>query len=335
MINQRKYFLTGVFVAGAMVLLVGVMFFLGLAEEFADRIYFVTSFNESVQGLSKGSAVKYKGVPIGQVEKISIMPYERIIRVDMSIDPAAFEGLGGGSGEDRLEALQKFCRQAQKNGLGCRLDLAGITGMRYIEMDYIPPEKRRKTALPVIDEPGVFYFASAPGTFNNIIDSVAVSLDKIASVNINQIASDLADNLKALNDILTNPAIRSSLDRLERITGNVETLSNSFAEHLTGEDLKKLIDGVNGNLKNIKELTSQLNGKLSVVNTRELNRQVVEVLNAAKLLISELQNDSDDAVTIIRKFNTVLGNLNEFIEELKDDPSSLVRGRKNTPVKIK
>ena len=334
MLNQRKYFLTGVFVAGALLVLIGTMFFLGLADEFAERVYLVTTFNESVQGLSKGSAVKYKGVPIGQVEQIRIMTAERIIRVDMSIDPAAFGGLEDQSGKTPIEKLQDFCREAQKNGLGCRLDLAGITGMRYIEMDYIPPEKRRKTALPAIDEPGVFYFASAPGTFNNIIDSVAVSLDKIANVNIAQIASDLDSNLKALNEILTNPSIRKSLDRLERITGNVEALSDNFAEHLTGEDLRKLIDGVNNNLNNISQLTSQLNGKLSDVNTRELNKQIVEVLTASRMLIDELQNDSDDAVTIIRKLNTVLGNLNEFIDGLKDDPSSLVRGRKNMPVKF-
>lgn len=327
MLKTRKYFITGVFAAAAMLLLVVMMFFLGLADEFAERIYIVTTFPESVQGLTKGSAVKYKGVTIGQVDKISILPEERIIRVDMSIDPTAFSSM-------TLKDLELFCLKAQKNGLCCRLDFAGITGMRYIEMDYVEQDKKRKVQMPEIREPGVFYFASVPGTFSNIVNSVAVSLDKIASVNINKIASDLDDNLKALNDILTNPAIKNSLDRLEKITGNVENVTNSFAEHFTGEDLRKLIDGVNNNLDNISKLTRQLNGKLSAVNTEELNRQIIEVISAARLLIGELQNDSDDAVSIIRKLNTVLGNLNEFIVELKNDPSALVRGRKVEPVKF-
>ena len=67
--------------------------------------------------------------------------------------------------------------------------------------------------------------------------------------------------------------------------------------------------------------------KLSALNTQELNKQNMDTLSAAKLLVEDLQNDSDDAVNIIRKLNTVLGNLNEFIVELKNDPSSLVRGR--------
>ena len=321
MLNTRKYFITGAFVAGAMLLLIAAMFCLGLADEFAERVYLATTFSESVQGLTKGSAVKYKGVPIGQVDKISILPEERIIRVDMSIDPKTFPTMSADEVED-------FCRNAVKSGLSCRLDLAGITGMRYIEMDYVEKDKQRKTPLPEISEPDVIYVASVPGTFSNIINSVALSLDKIAKVNINEIAADLDRNLQALNDILTNPAIRNSLDRMERITGNVENLTNSFAEHITGEELRKLISGVNNNLDNIGKLTSQLNGKLSALNTQELNKQIMDTLSAAKLLVEDLQNDSDDAVNIIRKLNTVLGNLNEFIVELKNDPSSLVRGRK-------
>ena len=148
MLNTRKYFITGAFVAGAMLLLIAAMFCLGLADEFAERVYLATTFSESVQGLTKGSAVKYKGVPIGQVDKISILPEERIIRVDMSIDPKTFPTMSADEVED-------FCRNAVKSGLSCRLDLAGITGMRYIEMDYVEKDKQRKTPLPEISEPDV------------------------------------------------------------------------------------------------------------------------------------------------------------------------------------
>ena len=113
MLNTRKYFITGAFVAGAMLLLIAAMFCLGLADEFSERVYLVTTFPESVQGLTKGSAVKYKGVPIGQVDKISILPEARIIRVDMSIDPKTFPTMNA-------DEVEEFCREARKNGLCCR-----------------------------------------------------------------------------------------------------------------------------------------------------------------------------------------------------------------------
>ena len=89
MSDNTRFFRIGIFVAAAGALLVGVMLYLGLADEFAARIQFATSFSESVQGLTKGSPVKYKGVQIGQVDSIIIMPSEKVIRVNMSIDTAS------------------------------------------------------------------------------------------------------------------------------------------------------------------------------------------------------------------------------------------------------
>lgn len=332
--NTKKYFLTGIFVAAAAVLLVLTMFFLGLADEFAQRIYFVTTFTESVQGLSRGSAVKYKGVQIGQVEKISILPNEKIIRVDMSIDPQVFAGLPEEKSLPRLEQLKKFCYQARANNLCCRLDLAGVTGMRYIEMDYIPRDKQRKEPLPEINEPDVIYFPSVPGVFTNIIDSVAVSLNKIAQVDIGKISNDLGKNLTALAEILSDPAIKNTLDRLDSISRNIDSISQNVAENLTGEELKTLVSGVNSNLANISDLTRQFNEKLGELDVRELNHQVVDTLTACKSLLAELQDGKIDAVSTIQQLNSVLGNLNEFISELKNDPSALVRGRRAAPVNL-
>lgn len=332
--NTKKYFLTGIFVAAATLLLVLTMFFLGVADEFAQRIYFVTTFTESVQGLSRGSAVKYKGVQIGQVEKISILPNEKIIRVDMSIDPQVFAGLPQEKSLPRLEQLKKFCYQARANNLCCRLDLAGVTGMRYIEMDYIPKDKQRKKPLPEINEPDVIYFPSVPGVFANIIDSVAVSLNKIAQVDIGKISNDLGKNLTALAEILSDPAIKNTIDRLDSISRNIDSISQNVAENLTGEELKNLVAGVSSNLANISNLTRQFNEKLGELDVRELNRQVVGTLDACKSLLGELQDGKIDAVSTIQQLNSVLGNLNEFISELKHDPSALVRGRRAAPVNL-
>ena len=334
MADRKKYFITGIFVAAAFVLLVLTMFFLGLSEKFAERIYFVTTFSESVQGLTKGSAVKYKGVPIGQVDRISILPQEKIIRVDMSIDPNVFAGLPAKGDISRFEQVKKFCLQARENNLCCRLDLAGVTGMRYIEMDYIPKDKQRKIPLPEINDPDVIYFASVPGVFANIIDSVAVSLNNIARVDIKKISDDLGRNLNTLGVILSDPAIKNTLDRLELIAGNVESLSRSVAENLTGDELKNLISGVNRNLESINLLTRNFNEKLGELDVRELNLQVAGTLESCKNLLESLQDGKTDAVNTMQQLNSVLSNLNEFITELKSDPGALVRGRSAAPVNL-
>ena len=61
---------------------------------------------------------------------------------------------------------------------------------------------------------------------------------------------------------------------------------------------------------------------------------MVDTLTACKSLLAELQDGKIDAVSTIQQLNSVLGNLNEFISELKNDPSALVRGRRAAPVNL-
>lgn len=331
MADNKRYFRIGIFAAAAGLFTVGVMLYLGLAEEFSERIHFVTSFSESVQGLTKGSPVKYKGVPIGQVDAISIMPSDKIIRVDMSIDPGVFQGFTHADDEDqRLQQIREFCIRSRDSGLCCYLDLAGVTGMRYVEMDYVPQSRKRPQPLPEINDCDSIYFPSVPSTFNNIVDSVATSLNKIASVDLAKLSSDLDKNLQAMHNILTDPAIKQSLDRLDNTMKNVEAVSSNLSTHITGEELKRFISGVNDNLNNINDLSKKLNDKFDQIDTDELSKQIGGALRESRMLLHEMRDGSSDAVRAMHQLSALIDNLNEFIDYVKKDPSSLVRG-KNAP----
>ena len=332
--NTKRYFRIGLLTSGGFLVLLGVMFFLGLADEFAPKIHFVTTFSESVQGLTKGAAVKFKGVPIGTVERISILSGEKIIRVDMLIDPEVFVTQNVKDNDMRFAQALKFCQRSKEAGLCCFMDMAGITGMRYIEMDYVAPNKKRKNPLPEINERNVIYYPSVPSTFNNIVDSVAVSLDKIANIDVNKLTSELENNLLALNNILNDPALKVTIERLDVISKNVETLTSNFSENITGQEMKRLINGVNENLENINRLSRALHDKLQPVDARLLNSQLSEVLTSGKLLMDSLRDDTGDAVRAMQQLNATLDNFNELIDDLKRDPSSLIRGKSAEPLNL-
>lgn len=83
--TDKHYFQVGIFVIG--ILLVGIGFTLWLTSTTSgdyDR-YFIR-FSESVSGLNKESTVKFRGVDIGNVEKISIDPNDpKLIQVDICV----------------------------------------------------------------------------------------------------------------------------------------------------------------------------------------------------------------------------------------------------------
>src|SRR5690625_6400840 len=64
--------LIGVFLLGALALSVIGIIFLGGEAWWRDREQIVLFFNESVQGLDRGSAVRLMGVRVGQVTEINV-----------------------------------------------------------------------------------------------------------------------------------------------------------------------------------------------------------------------------------------------------------------------
>ncbi len=80
MIEANKLKL-GLFIVISMTIILGSLIALGLIEEFKEKNEIFTIFDESVQGLEEGAPIKYKGVTIGKVSKISILK-KRYVRVD-------------------------------------------------------------------------------------------------------------------------------------------------------------------------------------------------------------------------------------------------------------
>ena len=90
--EQKRRLRTGIFLVSGVLLVLLILFFLGGRDLLTNKVYVRTYFPESVQGLSRGAAVKYRGAPIGTVSKVSILFSKRIVQVDMEIDVSSFAG---------------------------------------------------------------------------------------------------------------------------------------------------------------------------------------------------------------------------------------------------
>ena len=71
MSQKANYFKLGLFVIGALIAGIVVLLVIGSGRWFERKSTIETYFNESVQGLDIGSKLKYRGVVIGEVTKIS------------------------------------------------------------------------------------------------------------------------------------------------------------------------------------------------------------------------------------------------------------------------
>ena len=117
MATEAHKFEVGVFVIAATLIGVAATIWLGASRFFQETEHVVRYFSESVQGLDPGAAVKYRGVPAGRVDTIGIAPDGELIEVHMEIDVKAAKAL------------------KRDPSLRATLELSGITGLRYIEID--------------------------------------------------------------------------------------------------------------------------------------------------------------------------------------------------------
>jgi paraquat-inducible protein B len=200
----------GIFVAGAVALLVIAVMVFGSGLLFKASDKYVLFFDGSVKGLSVGAPVIFRGVKIGSISDISLVynPKEdnalicTVIDIELSRVKGVPERLG-------YPNYMFFI----KEGLRARLEIQNfITGQLMIALDFYP------------DRPEKFY---------NIIKgypelpTVPISPDIFQMMNeipIKQISDDLEDAAAGLNRLLSSEGI-SQLDKtLQEVRGAARSM---------------------------------------------------------------------------------------------------------------
>ncbi len=307
MASKKAKFTVGLFVAGGLTISVLAIVWLGMARYFEKGRFFVTYFNESVQGLKKDSPVKYRGVSIGRVESIGVAPDSKLIQVIL-----------------KIESGQKL-----DNNIVAQLKNVGITGSMLVELDH--KKKGEPDESPVLSFPTEYpIVASKPSEINRLLrgldevlnhfksidlpgisDKLKLTLDNanlmIADADVKGISNKLQSSLTSADRILKNGKWESILVRVDRtlvrIEGFVVRNEEPVAEAIM--DLKKAM----ANADNMLE-----KGAAFIGNTDDaLNRLKLQLLLSAQ----NLERATD--------------NLNRFLETLSDSPSQLLFGEPAVP----
>src|SRR5690348_2724818 len=145
MSRDANYFKLGLFVIGAVIAGVLVLTIIGTGRWLKPRTTVETYFNESVQGLDLGSKMKYRGVVIGEVSRITFtyVEYEqnkpmtqrkRYVLLEAQTEPRLVAGRAAND-----IASPESSKLEVERGLRVPLAPQGITGTNYLELDYVDP----------------------------------------------------------------------------------------------------------------------------------------------------------------------------------------------------
>ncbi len=348
MTQKANFFKLGLFVIIAFGLGAAFLIIFGAGQFFKKQLLVETCFNESVQGLSIGSEVKYKGIQIGSVKSITSVASIYQTKSDyVLVIMALEENLSLGQTGD---SATKKVQNAVKDGLVIRLSFKGLTGVAYLETDYAA--KTPEDDLVISWEPENIYIPSQRSNMKQFGDSMTQILDNLATINVKGITKDIETLLKTLdtkaNDfdinnisMLTASLLKELKDTNQKISKAIETdkinkvlddAKATFSElRSIVEDSRKPIgsaitdfEKAAGSTKNMAEtLETKLSPKIDALSVN-LDKLVENLTTASGLLEHMVWLNSDRVKLIMENLETTSENLKQMSKDIKQYPGRLI-----------
>jgi phospholipid/cholesterol/gamma-HCH transport system substrate-binding protein/paraquat-inducible protein B len=238
MASEQKYFKLGIFVLGSAAILAAGIVVLG-AGSLLEKKYRVESYvDESVQGLDVGAPVKYRGVRVGELEKVDFVTRsygveDGRIRLTMAFRRDATPKTDGESPDETV-------RRLTEKGMRVRLASAGLTGGVYLELDMMNP---KENPIPEIAwTPQYPYMPSVQSTGTKLTGHVETILEHIEKMRLDQISEKVVALLESLDGVMkkVDPAVSDVKAAAGDADGLIKDLRRVVNEDV-GKELRSLI----------------------------------------------------------------------------------------------
>lgn len=288
----------GMFVIAASLVAVVAVIWLGASRYFEVTDRFVTYFGESVQGLEPGSAVKYRGVPAGRVEAIRIAPDGELIEVVLDIDVKSSEAL------------------KRELTLRATLELSGITGLRYVEIDRRAGEALLQ-APPLSFHPPYDVIPSARSSFKAVQSALADVYEKLMQVDLAGISQDTRATLQAADTLLRDPRIDALLTNIHEISDSASRLAKDFQRITQDIELAPMIANLTAASEEARTLLAELGSGPSGQQLQQAIEQIHRLtLNAQQVVIS--------SQVTLERIDRTASSFQNLAEEVRAQPSALL-----------
>jgi len=298
MATEAHKYQVGVFVIVATVIAIATVIWLGASRFFEQTQPFVTYFGESVQGLEPGSALKYRGVPSGRVASIHIAPDGELIEVVLDVDTRS------------AQALKK------DPTLRATLELSGITGLRYIEID-----RRSGDALnqaPTLSfKPPYEVIPSSRSSFKAIQAALEDVYDRIMQIDFGGISNDARATLQSANSLFHD-------ERIDALLTNFKTLSQSTSQ--LAKNLETMTDGVKlaPAVDNATKASEEARGLLADLRSGAPGKQLSATFEQLDRIAAGAQQVLTGLQYAIERLDRTTTSLQTLTEQVRNQPSLLL-----------
>ncbi len=313
MSQKANYFKIGLFIISAVGMLLAGIIILGVGALSQDSLIMETYLDGSVQGLDIGSPIKLRGVKVGQVEKIMFVdeayPTEHhYVLIRFSIHPHVAKNI-------EMAKLVPHLNKEIQTGLRLRLATQGLTGVAYLEADYMDPQLY--PPLPIDWKPEYAYLPSAPSFIARMSDSAGAILRQIENARVDLLASNINMFVTTMTGLMQDdlkPTL-ASVQQTAQETANLATRLDRNLQQIMQSDLPPLLH----------------NARLSSSNLVVMSKQVNQVLQQVGDMLESGQQHWDETMENIQMTSS---EFRDLVRNARQYPSGMLFGQPPPRVEI-
>jgi paraquat-inducible protein B len=317
--------LIGAFVLGAIALAVAAVLILGAGKFFTNKTRFILYFDGTIEGLTVGSPVMFRGVKIGTVTDIGIRfnaeNLSFLIPVIIELSGAPLEGIKASNDKN----TEYYMKLLISKGLKAQLEVRSIvTGQLAVNLDLFPNKhgklyqiSKKHMEIPTIPM-GLEEIAKTllDIPYKELFDKIDRTIEGISRI-VN--SADMTGSMKALHEGL-NESVKISKTinaQLEPTIISLRETSNTMRS--TFEHAEKALSGKDGVPEQIKETLKATRSALAQAEQTLIFAQ--KHLGENSIVMQEVDNTMEEIAKTAR-------SIRFLTEYLQTHPESVISGKK-------
>jgi paraquat-inducible protein B len=320
----------GVFVLGALLLIIVALLSFGGVNFFSKPQRFIVYFDESIHGLDLGSSVKLRGVRVGRVADLNIR-YDAA--TNKSVVAVVCEFSRNMIIDDQGEAIDVSDKSRLQglidHGLRAQLGVVGLaTGLLFVELDFYDPHQYPAGTLT--EDAGRIVMPAVPSTISEYQASLTEILSDLRRVDFSGLSRNLTAVLTTANEKL------QAVDTAHLSEHWIKT-ADALKAMAEDPEIKKTFANLNAAASDLRTLIARLDSQVQptsdkLAQTLDDARKALADFNAAAVsaqrFIAAQNGLGEDAGRTLQEFREAAAAVQRLADFLERNPNAIITGRK-------
>jgi paraquat-inducible protein B len=312
----------GVFVLGAIALVLGAIVLLSSGHWFEPRHRFAVFFPGSVRGLNPGAPVAFRGVKVGEVKDVTAFVTGRTdtpvqIEVVIEVRTRVVESPQGMARPLEGLSSQELAKALIDLGVRARmLSQSLLTGQRYIDMDFLPQAPARFAGLarryPELP--------TTPTSMDKLSDQAEVVVEKLATLPLDQMLEDVRKALQSLREVLSSPELKGTIAGANRVTRSLDPAVQDA--HRAIAEARVLIGNLDGRVTGLGG-----NTETAIKEMRDVFAQTRQSLDSLDRTLSGADDTRLRATETLGELEQAMKAIRHLVEYIQTHPEAMVQGK--------